>query len=340
MLALKQFRSESGHAVRAFTLIELLVVIAIIAILVSLLLPALAGARDRAQTLVCASNLRQLAIAANTYSADARGYFSSGAWDNREPRSWGALDKAGWVADAMIGEYAIPGKFLCPTSQARGSEVWNPAKVNAAGAWRSIDPQEQARLIAEGYNTNYTQSWHMAYTDPKRTDITITPDPSGATEGYKTTASTKGPMRDSALAFAPINKVVLFGDTKAEELDQNNWLEINGQRVVGSKTCSDGPTGARPPTGGAVSGRQIMVDFGPAHGRSNPVSVGQIRHNRNLANLAFADASVGLMVDSGKRDGVFASTARTLANGWTIQVYDDLEGKVYGGWLTFSGLNW
>src|SRR5204863_1146153 len=73
---------------RAFTLIELLVVIAIIAILAAILFPVFAQAREKARSIQCLSNLKQIGMATRLYSQDFDGVLVPNYLNNSANTGW------------------------------------------------------------------------------------------------------------------------------------------------------------------------------------------------------------------------------------------------------------
>lgn len=99
------------HAARraAFSLVELLLVVAILAVLLSILLPALQGARRQAQAAVCGGNLRQLALANLGYAGEHGGRLCPGASNmaTTNLHRWhGVRDKANAPFDGARGPLA------------------------------------------------------------------------------------------------------------------------------------------------------------------------------------------------------------------------------------------
>jgi prepilin-type N-terminal cleavage/methylation domain-containing protein len=84
------FCSENQLLNKGFTLVELLVVIGIIALLISILLPALAKARKSANSVVCLSNLHELILAYNMYAVNNRGWVPDEGYYNGTPTNYGA----------------------------------------------------------------------------------------------------------------------------------------------------------------------------------------------------------------------------------------------------------
>jgi prepilin-type N-terminal cleavage/methylation domain-containing protein/prepilin-type processing-associated H-X9-DG protein len=108
-----ELRAGAGTA---FTLIELLVVIAIIAILASLLLPALAKAKDKGQSTFCANNQRQLVVAAIMYEEEQKVFPLGYDTDPNHLRWYRLLQPyLGLKAASASSTFTTNKNFVCPS---------------------------------------------------------------------------------------------------------------------------------------------------------------------------------------------------------------------------------
>lgn len=119
----------SGHSAgaRAFTLLEVLVTLSVLAFLLAILLPGLARARQHARTALCASNIRQIALANELYALDSEGLYCPGAANFLENlhRWHGTRDSVNLAFDSTRGPLVLA---LGPDGEIRACPSFEPDK--------------------------------------------------------------------------------------------------------------------------------------------------------------------------------------------------------------------
>jgi prepilin-type N-terminal cleavage/methylation domain-containing protein/prepilin-type processing-associated H-X9-DG protein len=322
-----------------FTLIELLVVVAIIAVLMSILLPALRGAREQARAVVCGQKLRDLGNGMATYFAEnddwipgvnttgvatARVWGVPGMFDNPK-RPVQVFDwitpiystqfemKANWAARWN----EILNKFHCPSQQTIRSIVYPGATLTAQ--------QRNSLKEYEWFPLSYLmpvhfQHWGTSYDEfllgrhsTSNREIYARTHPTGweaAHEDYRSRLSEVG---------TPANKITASDGTRY--LDETQVLDFDPSPVptyFGSFTSSgawwSGSTayGVAPGSrnwnnrpisrGSAGDGRNLSLSY--RHGAGGG-EAGSARDNRGTINALFFDGSVRRLSDRESRNPVY-----------------------------------
>ena len=212
---------------KGFTLIELLVVIAIIALLMSILMPALARVRELAQRVVCGTNLKGIGSAMMVYSNEAessmfpRNGDRTTVWGEGDPM---AGDPAATVSSSLYllvrGDYCQPKQFICKSD------------TDAEGMPSGIDPLDE---IDFGGNISY--AYHMPYRSAEGIGFPLTSasNPGLAVAAYRS-PHPGGEAGDNSQSHQGDGQNIMFVDSHVD-WEKNPYKGISDDNIY---TLADG----------------------------------------------------------------------------------------------------
>ena len=283
--------AKATPMISGFTLVELLVVISIIALLISLLLPALAMAKQQASSIACAANLRSLGQLTEEYAATYRGFYPTNDWPT-SVFNGNYLDP--WQSDIigfMIGRAAAPayGPYnsmsWCGDWSTQGYAVWNQVRgIFQCPSAVDVPPE------------------------PFCTDYEPNPNVIAWNEPTQNSSYYQG-RRDTNIQRP--SQIVLFGDANQSYGDYGSWYAFDWERLDFAPFTNDMTT---PIPGTFIGG---LNPFGAAYtifGNSDypavPYGSGcgvRYRHmvsngSKGVANVVFCDGHAETIKDGDLRE--------------------------------------